>query len=183
MTKQAKKQKAVKVPKQAGKPKHSGNTKHFQKKKTNMMLFGIRTKIFVCFLIPILFLIFVGTLSYQKAAEGMKDTFCESSQQTIRMAGEYIDVSNSFIGAEALKYAFDSSLGKYLMGLYEVDPIEKKKVVSSISSDMRASQPKRELESGLYRGLPKAGGGCRRGRAGAGCPRHRPDRGRISLPL
>ena len=147
MTKQAKKEKAVKISKQ---PKQTKKPKQSQRTNKNMMLFGIRTKIFVCFLIPILFLIFVGTFSYQKAAQGLKDTFCESSQQTIRMAGEYIDVSNSFISAEALKYAFDSDLGKYLMGIYEIDPIERKKVISSISSDMRASQVANEFISNIF---------------------------------
>lgn len=147
MTKQAKKVKAAEAPK---KLRQTKNQKQSQKTKKNIMLFGIRTKIFVCFLIPILFLIFVGVFSYQKAAQGLKDTFCESSQQTIKMAGEYIDVSNSFISAEALKYAFDSDLGKYLMGLYEIDPIERKKVISNISSDMRASQVANEFINNIF---------------------------------
>ena len=84
-------------------------TESGNKKKT--VLFGIQAKIFLCFLVPILFLILVGYFSYRKAADGMYDTFCDSSQQTINMATQYIDVGNSFIEAEALKYAFDSDLG------------------------------------------------------------------------
>lgn len=55
----------------------------------------------------------------------MYDTFRDSNEQTINMANQYIDVSNSFIEAEALKYAFQSDLGKYMIGLYETDSTQK----------------------------------------------------------
>lgn len=150
MTKQAKKMKEPKTQKQTKLTKAVKQPKQTKPGKKGMMLFGIRTKIFVCFVIPILFLVFVGLFSYRKAADGMNSTFRESSQQTIRMASDYIDVSNSFISAEALKYAFDSDLGKYLMGLYEVDPIERKSVISSINSDMRASQVANQFISNIF---------------------------------
>lgn len=55
----------------------------------------------------------------------MYDTFRDSNEQTINMANQYLDVSNSFIEAEALKYAFQSDLGKYMIGLYETDSTRK----------------------------------------------------------
>ena len=123
-------------------------TESGNKKKT--VLFGIQAKIFLCFLVPILFLILVGYFSYRKAADGMYDTFCDSSQQTINMATQYIDVGNSFIEAEALKYAFDSDLGKYMIGMYESDAIEKKAVTSSVGSSIRASQAGNEFISNIH---------------------------------
>lgn len=150
MAKEAKKNKDSKIQKQ---PKAAKTAKQATQKKQGKkvsMIFGIRTKIFACFVVPILFLIFVGLFSYKKAADGMNSTFRESSQQTIRMAGDYIDVSNSFISAEALKYSFDSDLGKYLMGLYEVDPVQRKAVISSITSDMRASQVANQFISNIF---------------------------------
>lgn len=159
MTREAKRNKDSKVQK---KPKMAKTVKTARAAKTpkpvkekkqgkkGAMIFGLRTKIFACFVVPILFLIFVGLFSYNKAADGMNSTFRESSQQTIRMASDYIDVSNSFISAEALKYAFDSDLGKYLMGLYEVDPVERKAVISSMSSDMRASQVANQFISNIF---------------------------------
>ena len=104
------------------------------------VLFSIRAKIFLCFLVPILFLILVGVFSYKKAAAGMYDTFRDSNEQTINMANQYLDVSNSFIEAEALKYAFQSDLGKYMIGLYETDAVQRKTVINSVGSSIRASQ-------------------------------------------
>ena len=109
------------------------------------VLFSIRAKIFLCFLVPILFLILVGVFSYKKAAAGMYDTFRDSNEQTINMANQYLDVSNSFIEAEALKYAFQSDLGKYMIGLYETDAVQRKTVINSVGSSIRASQAGNDL--------------------------------------
>ena len=114
------------------------------------VLFSIRAKIFLCFLAPILFLILVGVFSYKKAAAGMYDTFRDSNEQTINMANQYLDVSNSFIEAEALKYAFQSDLGKYMIGLYETDAVQRKTVINSVGSSIRASQAGNDFISNIH---------------------------------
>lgn len=114
------------------------------------VLFSIRAKIFLCFLVPILFLILVGVFSYKKAAAGMYDTFRDSNEQTINMANRYLDVSNSFIEAEALKYAFQSDLGKYMIGLYETDAVQRKTVINSVGSSIRASQAGNDFISNIH---------------------------------
>ena len=121
-----------------------------KKEQQKGVLFSIRAKIFLCFLVPILFLILVGVFSYKKAAAGMYDTFRDSNEQTINMANQYIDVSNSFIEAEALKYAFQSDLGKYMIGLYETDSTRKKSVINSVGSSIRASQAGNEFISNIH---------------------------------
>lgn len=134
-------QRSKKVPKQ---------TMVQKKEQQKGVLFSIRAKIFLCFLVPILFLILVGVFSYKKAAAGMYDTFRDSNEQTINMANQYIDVSNSFIEAEALKYAFQSDLGKYMIGLYETDSTQKKSVINSVGSSIRASQAGNEFISNIH---------------------------------
>ena len=114
------------------------------------VLFSIRAKIFLCFLVPILFLILGGVFSYKKAAAGMYDTFRDSNEQTINMANQYLDVSNSFIEAEALKYAFQSDLGKYMIGLYETDAVQRKTVINSVGSSIRASQAGNDFISNIH---------------------------------
>ena len=66
-------QRSKKVPKQ---------TMVQKKEQKKGVLFSIRAKIFLCFLVPILFLILVGVFSYKKAAAGMYDTFRDSNEQT-----------------------------------------------------------------------------------------------------
>ena len=87
-----------------------------EKMRKHSNLFGIGTKIVICFLIPIVSMILVGIIAYQKAAEGMSDKFKESTIQTIEMATAYIDMTTSYVESEALTYAYDKDLVKYYNG-------------------------------------------------------------------
>lgn len=128
--------------------KGSGDKNAFKLKR--FFLFSIRNKIFICFLVPIGFMIAVGVSAYQKASEGMSEKFRESTMQTIKMATEYIDMSDTFIEAEGMKYAFDSDLGKYYLGMYENDPMGKMKVTSNVKTTILASQTSNPFISNIH---------------------------------
>ena len=104
------------------------------KNASGFLLFGIRNKIVICFLIPIIFMVFVGICAYRKAEEGLSEKFQESTLQTIETTKEYIEMCCSFIKAEGLKYAFDGDVSKYLMGTLEDSLVEKKNVVNEINN-------------------------------------------------
>ncbi|MBO6205464.1 MAG: methyl-accepting chemotaxis protein [Lachnospiraceae bacterium] len=87
------------------------------KVRSHSMLYSIRNKIILCFLIPIVFMIIVGIAAYNKASDGLQDKFMESTGQTIYMAMEKIDLNNSFIAQQAYSYAYDKDLGSYFLGL------------------------------------------------------------------
>lgn len=118
------------------------------KKKAKIQLFSIRNKIFVCFLVPVMFVIIVGTVSYQKAAEGMSEEFEESTIQTIGMAMDYIEMSNSFIKTEAMKYAF-GDINKYYLGSIS-DKIEKMNVMESTKTSLTSAQGANSLISNIH---------------------------------
>ena len=108
--------------------------------RSRTMLFSIRNKIIICFLVPILFMIVIGSTAYQRAASGMSEKYSESTQQTINMAVEYVDMSCNFVEAEGVKYAFDSELSKYFVGLYESDKLGKMNLMNNVKSNIIASQ-------------------------------------------
>ncbi|MCM1173684.1 MAG: methyl-accepting chemotaxis protein [Blautia sp.] len=126
-----KEQKKAESGKEKAGKKESGRSSGF-------MLFGIRNKIVICFLVPIAFMIVIGVSASQKAAEGLSEKFQESTLQTIAMSKEYIEMSCDFIKAEGLKYAFDGDVGKYLQGTVE-SPIELKEIMRNINTDMISS--------------------------------------------
>lgn len=148
------KEKKPKVPKdkkaKMPKDRQSKVPKNKQEKQPGIMIFGIRNKIVLCFLIPILFMIIIGISSYQKAAEGLSEKFQESTIQTIDMAKEYVDVSCNFIAAEGLKYAFDTNVSKYVSGTLVDDPLELKNVMDNIKTDMLASQTANSFISNIH---------------------------------
>lgn len=127
-----------------------GKTPAGRKNGARTEIFSIRNKIIVCFLVPILFMILLGLLSYQKAADGMNTSFRESTEQTISMAMGYIDMSNSFVEAEGLKYVVDSDLGKYFLGIYDNDPTKKRALVDQVKTRILASQVGNTYISNIY---------------------------------
>ena len=124
--------------------------KENKNKKPKGIRFRIRYKIAICFIVPIIFMIIVGTIAYQKAAEGMSDKYRESTQQTVNMATSYINMTNSFIEAEALTYAFDTDLSRYYLGLYEDDPLGKLNVISNAKTTIMSSQSGNQFISGIH---------------------------------
>ena len=96
-------------------------------------ILSLRNKIFMSFLIPIIFMIIVGTVSVEYSKAGLSDRFKESSEQTINMAGEYLDLSLSYIQSKGMEYAFDSGVEEYSMHMMGKDGI----AISNYYSDER----------------------------------------------
>ncbi len=119
-------------------------------KQSGIMLFSIRNKIVVCFLVPIAFMIAIGVSAYQKAAEGMSEKFQESTLETMKMATEYVDMSCAFIESEAMKYAFDVELGKYFLGLYAKDSQGKMNLLNSTRTSMLSAQSSNPFISNIH---------------------------------
>ena len=119
-------------------------------KRNKIQLFSIRNKIFVCFFVPIVFMIIVGIAAYQKSAAGMQEKFQESTEQTIKMLGEYLEMSNAFLETEALKYAFDVDMNNYTLGLMDEDKAAMADVVSAVKSNITSSQKTSEFISNIH---------------------------------
>lgn len=108
--------------------------------KKKFRIFGIRNKIFACFLVPVLFMVAVGVASYRKAEEGMQDKFLESTTQTILMVNEYSEMIHNFVEAEGIRYAFDPDMNKYFAGQLDNDKLEKMARYKKAMQDIFASQ-------------------------------------------
>jgi methyl-accepting chemotaxis protein len=115
-------------------------SKGSEKKPSGILLFSIRNKILVCFMVPILFIAIIGYLAEQKASEGMRQNFEDSTKITVQLAMEQMDMSFSFIEAEGFKYAFDPDLKKYFLGLYDSDPSAKMRTIDNTRTDVISSQ-------------------------------------------
>lgn len=103
-------------------------------------LFGIRHKITLCFIVPIVFMVIIGVTAYKKAEIGMESNFRDSTVQTLQMAVEYIEMSCSFIESEGMKYLLDSNLNKYSMGLTKGNAEEGAAIANSLKSTMLSAQ-------------------------------------------
>ena len=121
-TKKEKKNMGIKLPKKKEKKKQE-ELKEYKPQKSSR-LFGIRNKIYVCFLVPIIFMVIVGITTYHYASEGMSEKFQESTKQTSNMAVKYLDNSSTYIQAEGMKYMVDKNLESYTLGMMKNDIVE-----------------------------------------------------------
>lgn len=120
------------------------------------ILFGLRNKIYVCFLIPIAFMIAVGFISYSSAREGLSEKFKESSVQTSNMAIQYLDTSCTYIQSEGMRYAFDSGIENYSLGMPGKSASEKTNFTSDTRVLLLASQKANPFISNVHI-IPKTG--------------------------
>ena len=125
-------------------------------KKRDINIFSLRNKIFVCFLVPIIFMIAVGMIAYYYAAEGMSEKFQESAQQTANMAMQYMDVSCTYIQSEGLKYAVDSNLESYSIGMMKKDVVAQTTYINNTRVGFIASQTANPFISNTHF-IPKTG--------------------------
>ena len=105
------------------------------------ILFSIRNKIIICFLVPIAFMVVVGVSAYNKASDGMTEKFKETSIETIKMMREYLDMTNSFIKSEGMKYGASDNISDYSSGKYVFADVTKHAELSkNIQSEITAAQ-------------------------------------------
>lgn len=120
------------------------------RKLKNNKLLGIRNKIVICFMIPIFFVMLVGFIAYQRAAEGMCEKYQESTLQVIQMATEYIDMSDTYIEAEGIKYAFDTEMQNYFLGMLNSNPVAKMNMSNNMKTNILSSQTTNPFISNIH---------------------------------
>ncbi|MDE7283028.1 MAG: hypothetical protein K2N85_05525, partial [Lachnospiraceae bacterium] len=126
------------------------------KASSESALFSLRNKIYICFLIPIVFMIAVGLISYRSAQEGLSEKFKESSIQTSNMAIQYLDTSCTYIQSEGMRYAFDNGIDNYTLGMPGKSLVEKTTYFSDTKLLLLASQTANPFVSNIHI-IPKAG--------------------------
>ena len=113
-------------------------------------LLTIRNKIFICFLVPTIFIVVVGLVAYNKAAGGMREKFQESTIQTLNMAVDYIELGNTLIESKALEYAFDTDLNSYGSGMFKKEPIKEGSLMEKIREDMGSARTSNPFIGDIY---------------------------------
>ncbi|MGN0377887.1 MAG: methyl-accepting chemotaxis protein [Suilimivivens sp.] len=147
--------KSVKLQKKEKQQKTGQKEKEPKAKKANI-LFGLKNKIYICFIVPIIFMIAVGFISYHYAAEGLSEKFKEASTQTANMAIQYLDTSCTYIQSEGMKYAFDSNIENYTLGMPGKSAVEKSNFLSDTRVTLLASQTSNPFISNIHI-IPKEG--------------------------
>ncbi|MBQ6095650.1 MAG: hypothetical protein IJL09_09620, partial [Lachnospiraceae bacterium] len=91
-------------------------------------------------MIPIIFIILVGVIAYNKAQSGMREKYVNSTNETMKMAAAQVNLVSSFVKAEAMRYSFDDELFRLTTGKYANDPQGLNKASDAVSANINATQ-------------------------------------------
>ncbi len=111
-----------------------GNIPFFKNKSS------LRFKLLVSFIVPIAFLILLGVVSFTVAASGIRNSYRESSVQTLNMTGKYLLFGIDSAEDTAIQYSVDKTIIKYFSDIYGSDIIEKSKDITTINNTISAKQ-------------------------------------------
>lgn len=102
-------------------------------------LSGIRLKLIVGFLIPIIFMVGIGVLSYMKSSKAMIESYENSTMSTIDMAGNYYDLILSSVKATSFEIVMDEQIQKYYSKYYRNDTFQEVTVYSNNKKNLQAT--------------------------------------------
>ncbi|HEX3023131.1 MAG TPA: methyl-accepting chemotaxis protein [Lachnospiraceae bacterium] len=96
----------------------------------------IRVKLIISFLIPILFILFLGFASFIKAAEGIRSSYENSTEQTIQMTSKYLLLGIESIDNVVKEYISDAEKQKYVVGYYNDNLAKSSTIYNGIKSEL-----------------------------------------------
>lgn len=112
--------------------KNSTNKAKDNNNNTAKWYTGIAVKLILCFLIPVVFVIFIGVVSYQKASTAIVNNYKSSSLQAIVMTSEYLRFGLESVEGTSLEYVMDSNYQKYFGGRLAKDRFEQSTVMNNL---------------------------------------------------
>lgn len=87
-------------------------------RKKGIYLFGIKSQLYIGFIIPIIFMIVLGAISYNLAAESLKKNYEATSLNTSNTARDYMDFGFTTVRSEMLQLYVDTTLSRYGTGTF-----------------------------------------------------------------
>lgn len=98
--------------------------------KRRARLFGIQTKLIISFLLPVLCIIILGVISYQRTTVAVKGQFQKSTMQTMGKAADYLNLLMISVEDTSFDFTSDPAIISYYNGTAEdgtdLDKVTKK---------------------------------------------------------
>lgn len=110
----------------------------------------ISVKLIASFLIPIVFIIILGVVSYQKANTQIIATYEESVEQTMSMMNQYLNLAFDTVQSKYKDYVNNEDLQKYYNGLMDKDATAQHNTVTGYEDTFIELVTKDSLISNIY---------------------------------
>ncbi len=109
---------------------------------------SLRFALNAAFMVPIVFIIILGVVSFQKASSGIQNNYKNATVEAIDMAAEYMRFGFEAVEATSIQYLSDDTISKYLMN--NDDILEQSKRRNAITNTFMAKQSTDEFIKDIY---------------------------------
>ena len=125
-----------------------------EKKKGNLDI-NIKLQLLLGFAVPVVFVILVGIVSFNKAEQGMILNYEVSAQNTIDTQMDYLDFGFSLIRGDAVQIKLDTELQSLVGGTYKNDLSKAATIMNQTNSSITVKANLNEFINNIYI-IPKA---------------------------
>lgn len=110
----------------------------------------IRAQLIVGFAIPILFLMLVGVVSYQKASSGLVSNYEQSTTNALEMTRNSLDNSFQNINQQVMEMGQDSSIRSYSLGAYIGKTAEESSAKKTIQTALSVKETASDIVQNIH---------------------------------
>lgn len=122
-----------------------------KRSKANIPVYRqLRFRLIFFFMIPVLCIVVLGVVSYQKASDGIIARYETSVSQTMHMMNEYLNLSIDTVRTSYKGYLNKDDLTKYFQGLYDSDTAARTNLNKSYTKELNTSVNGDALISNIY---------------------------------
>lgn len=111
---------------------------------------GIHIKLIVAFTIPVMLIVILGVISYNKAAEGLIDSYEQSAQSAVEKTGDYLNLGFELINADSIQLASDNSLIEYYTGSKKGKEVAEYKLFKSLYQNVMSKVTSDKLVNAIH---------------------------------
>lgn len=137
----------MKHKKQKNKTKGKRKNNHLNEKK---MRISMKVQLVIGFIIPIIFVILVGIIAYNKSEEGMTHNFEVASHGSIQTKIDYIDYGFELLVSDVLQMSLNEDLSKLAAGLYDKDQLTTKNIQNELESTIKIKAVTNKFIDNVY---------------------------------
>lgn len=117
---------------------------------------SIRAQLITGFLIPVVFLILIGYVSYRKAYDSLTDNYETSAATAVEMTANSLDASMETIQSITMELAQDKTVNAYALGGYDSDISKEEQAKTTIRNNMNVKETSGKMISGIHI-IPESG--------------------------
>lgn len=123
---------------------YKNETKDMKKKSS------IGFKLIVGFLVPVLFVIALGVISYRKASDGIITNYENASKQTLDLTTQYIEFGLNSIESAAIQFEFEDTTTKYFLNYVGTEKAEIQSIYTTLFNQMHSKKVSDEFIQDIH---------------------------------